>query len=207
MGACATADPLLDLAIPLDDACEAGSKDCDLSLLQVRGQLKIADEPNETSSAAHTVTPEEANKQQTERKAKKDANTEKKKEEKETKKKDKEETKTNAKLSKEEDQENEDKEAATTDGAFLFETSPAGDKKAVKKEKKTQEKETKKEEKGEQKEEKKEGKEEKKETKTNAKLSKEEDQENEDKEAATADGAFLFETSPAGDKKAVKKEK
>merc|ERR1712194_746662 len=119
---CATADPLLDLAIPLDDACEAGSKDCDLSLLQVRGQLKIADEPNETSSAAHTVTPEEANKQQTERKAKKEANTEKKKEEKETKKKDKEEkkeekkeTKTNAKLSKEEDQENEDKEAATAD--------------------------------------------------------------------------------------------
>merc|ERR1712194_890663 len=160
--ACATADPLLDLAIPLDDACEAGSKECDLSLLQVRGRLKIADEPNETSSAAHTVTPEEANKQQTERKAKKDANTEKKKEEKETKKKDKEEkkeekkeqkeekkeTKTNAKLSKEEDQENEDKEAATADGAFLFETSPAGDKKAVKKEKKTQEKETKKEEKG-----------------------------------------------------------
>merc|ERR1712194_635877 len=97
------------------------------------------------------------------------------------------------------------KEAATADGAFLFETSPAGDKKAVKKEKKTQEKETKKEEKGEQKEETKEGKEEKKETKTNAKLSKEEDQENEDKEAATADGAFLFETSPAGDKKAVKK--
>merc|ERR1712238_91354 len=84
------------------------------------------------------------------------------------------ETQTNAKMGKEEAAENEDKEAATADGAFLFETSPADDKKAVNKEKKTQEKDTKKKEKGEQKEEKKEGKEENKETKTNAKLSKEE---------------------------------
>merc|ERR1711957_685096 len=102
---------------------------------------------------------------------------------------------------------NADKEAATADGAFLFETSPADAKKAAKKDKKTQEKNTKKEEKEEKKEEKKESKEEKKETKTNSKLSSEEAAENADKEAATADGAFLFETSPADAKKAAKKDK
>merc|ERR1711957_842099 len=113
-----------------------------------------------------------------------------------------------AKLSKEETKDNADKEAATADGAFLIQNPTAADDKTdVKKEKKTQEKDAKKKEKGEKKEENKESNEEKKETKTNAKLSKEEDQENEDKDAATADGAFLFETSPAGDKKAVKKEK
>merc|ERR1712161_1780 len=104
--------------------------------------------------------------------------------------------KTNTKLSSEEADENADKEAATADGAFLFETSPADDKKAAEKEKKTQEKNTKKEEKEENKEEKKEAKEEKKETKTNTKLSSEEADENADKKAATADGAFLIETSP-----------
>merc|ERR1712194_474629 len=41
---CAKADPALDLAILLDDACEAGSEECDLSLRQLRGQLKIADD-------------------------------------------------------------------------------------------------------------------------------------------------------------------
>merc|ERR1712194_365478 len=101
----------------------------------------------------------------------------------------------NTKLSSEEADENADKKAATADGALLIETSPADDKKAAEKEKKTQEKNTKKEEK-------KETKEEKKETKTNTKLSSEEADENADKKAATADGAFLIETSPADDKKA-----
>merc|ERR1712086_749645 len=105
--------------------------------------------------------------------------------------------------------ENADKEAATADGAFLIQNSTAADdKKDVKKEKKTQEKDAKKKEKGEKKEEKKESNEEKKETKTNAKLSKEETKENADKEAATADGAFLIQNSTAADdKKHVKKEK
>merc|ERR1712085_61393 len=98
---------------------------------------------------------------------------------------------------------------ATADGAFLIQNSTAADdKKDVKKEKKTQEKDAKKKEKGEKKEAKKESNEEKKETKTNAKLSKEETKENADKEAATADGAFLIQNSPAADdKKDVKKER
>merc|ERR1712194_637477 len=82
----ATADPLLDLAIPLDDACEAGSKDCDLSLLQVRGQLKLAeelaaDEGDETSPAEEAK--KEAKKEKKEQK--KEAREEKKKEKKEKK--------------------------------------------------------------------------------------------------------------------------
>merc|ERR1712194_939009 len=106
--------------------------------------------------------------------------------------------KTNAKLSKEETKENADKEAATADGGFLIQNSTAADdKKDVKKEKKTQEKDAKKKEKGEKKEE-------KKETKTNAKLSKEETKENADKEAATADGAFLIQNSTAADDKTRK---
>merc|ERR1712194_965995 len=81
--ACATADPLLDLAIPLDDACEAGSKDCDLSLLQLRGQLKIADEQEENESGPGKKEQKEAKKKMKEEKK------EKKKEAKKEKRKDK----------------------------------------------------------------------------------------------------------------------
>merc|ERR1712194_431049 len=132
--ACATAGPLLDLAIPLDDACEAGSKDCDLSLLQLRGQLKIADE-------------QEKKEQKEAKKKMKEEKKEKKKEAKKEKRKDKMEKKEKKKLRKEEKQGKgkggqEDRgsdNSGSANGAFLFETSPADDKKAVEKKKKTQE--------------------------------------------------------------------
>merc|ERR1711957_873269 len=116
------ADPLLDLAIPLDDACEAGSKDCDLSLLQLRGQLKIADEQEENESGP--------------------GKKEKKKEAKKEKRKEKMEKKEKKKLRKEEKQGKGGKgtqedsgsdDSGSADGAFLFEASPADDKKAAEK--------------------------------------------------------------------------
>merc|ERR1711957_480493 len=123
------ADPLLDLAIPLDDACEAGSKDCDLSLLQLRGQLKIADEQEENESGPG-------------KKEKKEEKKEKKKEAKKEKRKEKMEKKEKKKLRKEEKQGKGGKgtqedsgsdDSGSADGAFLFEASPADDKKAAEK--------------------------------------------------------------------------
>merc|ERR1712194_730740 len=132
--ACATADPLLDLAIPLDDACEAGSKDCDLSLLQLRGQLKIADEQEENESGPGKKEQKEAkNKMKEERKDKM---------EKKEKKKLRKEEKQGKGKGGQEDRGSDN--SGSANGAFLFETSPADDKKAVEKKKKTQEKNTKK---------------------------------------------------------------
>merc|ERR1711957_635470 len=79
-------------------------------------------------------------------------------------------------------------EAATEDGAFLFETSPADSTTEAPESKKTAK---------EKRAGNKEQREEKKEDKTEKKLSTEEGKESTDKEAATEDGAFLFETSPA----------